>query len=154
MENHNGSDEQRHFIRHPMCFPLRYKVIKGEIARDARESDCTTLNVGRGGLLFSTRHPVGIDADVVLSMPLYDKLFKVKAKVVHCQKTAEDDQYRIGVCFQKMSDAFKVRLVEQMYLISEYRDVQRLKSGRKFSLQEASLEWIKRYSERFKKLYW
>ena len=52
------------------------------------------------------------------------------------------------------ADAFKVKLIEQIYLIEEYRVLRSLQLGRDLSLKEASEEWIKRYSERFKKLYW
>ncbi len=104
--------------------------------------------------MFNTKYPVDPHAEITVQLPFQDKVFKVRAKVVHCEKASEADLYTIGVRFQRMSDAFRVRLVEQMYCISEYRDLQRLKSGKEFSLQEASQEWIKRYSERFKKLYW
>jgi len=144
------SSEKRHFIRHPVCFPLQFKIVGANVPVEHSK----TLNIGRGGLLFSAKKPVEIDKVILLKMPFQDKMFNVRAKVVHCKKEIEGALYNIGVCFQRVNEAFKVRLIEQMYLISEYRDLQSLHYGRNLTLQEASEEWIKRYSERFKRLYW
>ena len=53
-----------------------------------------------------------------------------------------------------ISDALKVKLTEEIYLIAEYRDLRSIELGREISLEEASQEWVRRYSARFKKLYW
>jgi hypothetical protein len=45
-------------------------------------------------------------------------------------------------------------MIEQIYLIAGYRDMLTLQSGKEVSLEEASRKWIKRYSARFKRLYW
>ena len=91
---------------------------------------------------------------IVVKMPFEDKIFNVKAKVVHCKKNTETKLYNIGVKFYRLNDAFKVKLIEQIYLISEYRDLISMQRGKDISLEEASKEWIKRYSDRFSKLYW
>jgi c-di-GMP-binding flagellar brake protein YcgR len=148
------NSERRHFIRHPLCFPLEYKIITKAAKKADKELKADTINVSRGGLLFSAKKPVDVDAVICVKMPFRDKIFKVRAKVVHCQKNLETKLYNIGVCFHRFGDAFKIKLIEQMYLILEYRDLRSLQLGREMSLQTASKEWIKRYSERFKRLYW
>jgi hypothetical protein len=87
-------------------------------------------------------------------MPFEDKVFNVLAKVVHCNKSLDTSLYNVGVSFHRIHDAFKVKLIEQLYLISEYRDLRSIQLGREVSLEEASKEWIRRYSERFRRLYW
>jgi len=146
--------ERRHFIRHPLCFPLEYKIVTKAAKKENKELKADTINVSRGGLLFSAKKPVNIDSVISVKMPFRDKIFKVRAKVVHCHKNLETKLYNIGVCFHRFSDAFKIKLIEQMYLILEYRDLRSLQLGKEMSLQDASKEWIKRYSERFKRLYW
>ena len=150
--------DRRHFIRHPMCFPLKYRVLRkwpsGLINGAKDDSPSTTINVGRGGLMFSAKSAVKKGAVIAIRMPFQDKIFKIKAKVVHCSKDVETKLYNIGVCFLRFGDAFKVKLIEQIYLISEYRDLRSVQLGREVSLQEASKEWIDRYSERFRRLYW
>ena len=151
----NGSEkgsERRRFLRHLLVYPLRFQVTeeKEEISLEKTE----TVDVGEGGLMFMSKKKVASGTMIRLHMPLYDKVFKIKAKVVHAEKDKATGLYKIGVAFVTYSDAFKIKLIEQIYLIEEYRDLRSLQLGRELTIQEASREWIKRYSERFEKLYW
>jgi len=146
--------EQRHFIRHPMCFPLKFKVLKKGTWKSSREQNSASKNISRNGLLFTSTSPVSAGSVILLKIPFQDKIFKVRARVVHCNKLPDLALWDVGVSFLRVNEAFKVKLIEQMYLISEYRDIHSLQEGKEISLQEASQEWIRRYSERFKRLYW
>jgi len=146
-------EEQRRFIRHPLCFPLSYKVLD-KVLTQHKEASSTTINVSIGGLLFAAKHPADTGSKILIQMPFQDRTFNVHAKIVHCTRNPETKLYNIGVCFYRMSDAFKTKLIEQLYLISEFRDMRSIQLGREVSLEEASREWIKRYSKRFKRLYW
>jgi len=106
-----------------------------------------------GGLLFAARRPVSKGSTILIKMPFKDKLFNIKAKVVYCEKCLETKLHNIGVCFYRLKDAFKVKLIEQFYLISEFRDLMCIQLGKEVSLEEASREWVKRYSLRFRRLY-
>ena len=141
--------EKRRYIRHLLVSPLEFQV------SDKEEFERTeTVNLSEGGLLFMSTKDVAPGTFIKLQMPLYDKVFKISAKVVHSTKDAATGMYSIGVTFVNYADAFKVKLIEQIYLIEEYRVLRSLQIGREMTLQEASKEWIKRYSERFEKLYW
>jgi c-di-GMP-binding flagellar brake protein YcgR len=141
--------ERRRFIRHLLVNPLEFKV-----SEETEPERTETIDVSEGGLLFTSKTKVPPGTVIQIQMPLYEKVFKVKAKVVHSRKDTDSGLYRIGVAFLSYSDAFKVKLIEQIYLIEEYRVLRSLQLGREISLKEASKEWIKRYSERFEKLYW
>ena len=142
--------ERRRFIRHPICYPLEFEHASKKIRERTN-----TLNVSEGGLLFLSRHHLKKDEIIILKMPLQDKVFKVRAKVMHAAKDSENTNlFNIGVSFYRYSDAFKVKLVEQLYLIDEYRMLRSLQLGHELSMQKASEEWIKRYSKRFARLYW
>jgi hypothetical protein len=146
--------EQRHFIRHPLSFPIEYKVTGKTADKDVKVEKSKTINISQGGLMFASKKPVDIDSLVTIRMPFQDKIFNVHAKVVHCDRNVDTKLYNIGVCFYRFTDAFKTKLIEQIYLISEYRDLLSIQLGRDVPLEEASRKWIKRYSERFKRLYW
>lgn len=146
--------EHRRFIRHPLSIPLTYKVLKKAQDTDTEGVSAITNNISIGGLLFSTKRPIEVGSLIVIKMPFEDKVFNVKSRVVHCAKSGEAKFYNIGASFYKPYDAFKVKLIEQIYLIAEYRDLRSIQLGREISLEEASKEWVKRYSERFKRLYW
>lgn len=142
--------ERRHFIRHPICYPLEFEHAPKKIVEKTR-----TLNVSEGGLLFLSRHALKRGESIILKMPLQNKIFKVKARVMHMIKDAENPSlFNIGVSFYRYADAFKVKLVEQLYLIDEYRILRSLQLGYEITMQKASEEWIKRYSKRFARLYW
>jgi c-di-GMP-binding flagellar brake protein YcgR len=142
--------ERRRFIRHLLVSPLEFQI--EETAGECEKTH--TVNVSEGGLMFVSSRSVDIGKTIKLNMPLYDKVFKITAKVVHTEKNNETGLFSVGVAFMTYSDAFKVKLIEQIYLIEEYRVLRSLQLGREMTLQEASKEWIKRYSERFEKLYW
>ncbi len=145
MEQH----DRRRFLRHLLVSPLEFKITE-----KGKTEKTKTVNVSEGGLMFTSREKVEDGTKITLSMPLYDKVFKVKAEVVHTEKSESKGLYNIGVAFLNYTDAFKVKLIEQIYLIEEYRGLRSLQLGKELTLQEASEEWIKRYSERFRKLYW
>ena len=141
--------EKRRFLRHLLVNPLEFRV-----SEDSPPEKTETVNVSEGGLLFTSKTPVGSGKLITLMLPLYDKIFKIKARVMHSNPDESTGLYHIGVAFEKYADAFKVKLIEQIYLIEEYRVLRSLQAGREISLKEASLEWIERYSRQFEKLYW
>ena len=147
-------EERRKFIRHPLCFPLSYRVVDKGTHDGEKESRSNTINVSMGGLLFAAKRPVDAGSTIIVKMPFENKVFNIRAKVVRCDRNPETKLSNIGVRFYRTNDAFKVKLIEQIYLISEYRDLKSMQLGRQVSLEEASREWIKRYSERFKRMYW
>jgi len=155
--------ERRRFIRHPLCFPLTYRIVepgsvKGRASTAAskisKAKKTTTINISMGGLLFAAKKPVKPGSIIIITMPFQGKTFNVRAKVAHCDKNPETQLYNIGAAFHRLSAAYKVKLIEQLYLISEFRDLRSIELGRDISLERASREWIKRYSDRFRKLYW
>ncbi len=141
--------ERRRYIRHLLVNPLEFQVTKEEGFQKSE-----TIDVSEGGLLFVAKRDVPPGTMIDLQMPVYDKIFKIRARVVHNRKDESSELYRIGVEFESYADAFKVKLIEQIYLIEEYRVLRSLQDGKDMSLKEASQEWISRYSKRFKKLYW
>jgi hypothetical protein len=143
--------EYRRFIRHPLCFPLSYKIIKSSKQDQPRTK---TINISLGGLLFPTKEVVEVGAGIIIKMPFESKVFNIRAKVVRCVKSNQAKTYEVAVSFTSPKEAFKVKMIEQIYLIAEYRDLLSLQLGRDVSMEEASQKWIKRYSARFSRLYW
>jgi len=148
------SNERRKFIRHPVCFPIKYKVLRKGTLFNFKEEVTTTKNISEGGLMFSSSKSAPLNSQIVARIPFMDKVFNVRAKVVYCRKMPANKLYDVGVSFVTYHDAFKVKLIEQMYLISEYRDLRSMQAGREISMEEASEEWVKRYAARFRRLYW
>ncbi|MBN2484219.1 MAG: PilZ domain-containing protein [Candidatus Omnitrophica bacterium] len=148
--------ERRQSIRHPISLPFEYQVVKKRscLSQKSTKGKSRTLNISRGGLLFATREVLTKNAVLKIKIPFRNKVYTVHAKVVHCTKDSRENHYLVGVNFQDVSDAFRVRLIEQMYLIGEYWQLRKQQLGREISLPEASREWLRRYSQKFQKLYW
>ena len=146
--------EYRRFIRHPLCLPLSYKVIEKNLKKNTDDIRSQTINISLGGLLFPSKHPVDPKSKIEIKMPFENKVFNIKAQVVRCVRNSDTKLYDIAVNFLRMQEAFKAKMIEQIYLIAGYRDMLSLQLGKEVSLEEASRRWIKKYSERFKRLYW
>jgi len=148
--------EKRRFIRHPVCIPLEFipKNILHTERKKGGGASATTVNISLGGLLFLSREKIAIDTEISVSLPFKDKVFKIAGTVVRCEKQTNAKLYEIGIAFTRVSDAFKVKLVEQLHLIEEYRILRSIQLNREVTLAEASREWIRLYSKRFRKLYW
>ncbi len=146
--------EYRRFIRHPLCLPLSFKVLKEGDTKNEKDIHSQTINVSLGGLLFPSKCSVDNGSRISISMPFEGKVFHIRAKVVRCVKSSQKNLYEIAVTFSRPQEAFKVKMIEQIYLIAEYRDLLSLQLGKQISMEEASRKWIKRFSARFSKLYW
>ncbi|MDD5120157.1 MAG: PilZ domain-containing protein, partial [Candidatus Omnitrophica bacterium] len=125
--------ERRRFIRHPISLPLKYKVIKQGASAGSVNLEAETKNISIGGLSFPAKRPVKADSMIAISMPFEDKVFNIKAKVVRCENNPETKLYDIAVNFFRLHEAFKVKMIEQIYLIAEYRDLLTLETGKEVS---------------------
>jgi c-di-GMP-binding flagellar brake protein YcgR len=145
-----GFQDRRKFIRHPVCVPLKFKRVRGAGKKHKAES----LDMSLGGLLFLSRLKIATGTEINVSLPFRDKVFHIRGTVVRCDRDDSSRLYYVGIQFLRVSDAFKVKLIEQLHLIEEYRCLRSIQLNRDVPLKEASQEWIKRYSLQFRKLYW
>ena len=143
-------EEKRKFIRHPVCIPLEFQRIK----EGKRKLKAETVNLSLGGLLFLSRSKIAVGTEIIVSLPFRDKVFHIHGRVMRCETEGHSKLYSVGIEFLRVSDAFKVKLVEQLHLIDEYRCLRCIQLNRDVTLKEASQEWIRKYSEQFRKLYW
>ena len=148
-EDSSQNNEKRRFFRHPISLPLEFKMAKSDKPDKAR-----SVNLSLGGLLFLSKSKLAPDSNIIVSLPFKDKVFRVNGTVARCAKDEDSKLYNVGIMFTKISDAFKVKLVEQLHLIEEYRCLRSIELDREISLKEASEEWIEKYSAEFKKQYW
>jgi c-di-GMP-binding flagellar brake protein YcgR len=142
--------ERRRFVRHPMCYPLAFEYAPRKLWERSH-----TVDVSQGGLLFLSKRQLKPGRIIILKLPLQNKLFKVRARVVHVKQDSENPRfYDVGVSFYRRTDAFGVKLVEQIYLMDEFRAMRSLELGREVSFKEASLEWVRKYAKKFDEMFW
>jgi hypothetical protein len=133
----------RQYIRHPLDIPIE---VRYDPDNDFELQ--TTQNVSYGGLSFHSEKPIELGSIISLRIIYLEPAFEVtEAQVVWCQKSG--NKYIIGVEFPDPEDAFRVRIVEQIYQIENYKKEIEFKDGRKLTTEEAAKEWIGRYAASF-----
>ena len=157
----------REFIRHTVDVPIEYSQVDTEEAddlgdllgnpgsgpsSDARSPrgvphDAQSVNVGFGGLAFTTDECPTAGDLIELRIPTVEPPFVARARVAWCRP--EDDQWLVGASFLDASDAFRSRMVQQVCSIENYRKDVLEREGRDLTTQEASAEWIAKFANRF-----
>jgi Tfp pilus assembly protein PilZ len=131
----------RRFIRHPTDIPIQV----------VREDSATAIeairDISRGGLCFQYHKPLATGEMVCLKIALTEPVFETHARVIWCQP--EDGAWQVGVEFLDPDDQFRVRMVEQVCHIEQYRREQYDRSGRQLTSHEAALEWIEKFAKTF-----
>lgn len=133
---------RRSFIRHTAGVPLQVRTLDGA-STPTRQS----VNVSQGGLSFVSECEIPLGTTLQIRMPEVDPPFEAAARVVWM--SPEEGNFCIGVAFLEPADAFRVRMVEQVCAIEQYRRQVRDGEGRELTAQEAAAEWIGKYAGRF-----
>lgn len=137
-----NAQQSREFIRHPSAIPL-------EVAPQSAQEQLNLRlnNVSLGGLSFDS--PVELDEGSVIKIkiPSFKPVFKVDAIVQWCKQIK--DHFELGVKFLDQDDAFRVRMIEQVCHIEEYRKDAQKKRGKRMTRNQASIEWIEKYGRDF-----
>ncbi len=133
---------RRAFIRHTAGVPIEVRSVPGAPVQ-TRES----VNVSTGGLSFTTDEALEVGATIEVRIPEVDPPFEAPARVVWA--SPEGERHCVGVQFLEASDAFRVRMVEQVCAIERYRREVQEEEGRTLTSQQAAAEWIGKYAGRF-----
>jgi hypothetical protein len=139
------ANKTRQFIRHPSEIPIELWCILSK-STTQKESLC---NVSLSGLAFKSNVSWEIGTIIGVRIPLIHPIFETICRVVWCHK--KHNNFEIGVELMDIDEAFKVRMVEQVCQIENYRNKLK-KQGRDLSIEEAATEWINRYAAVFPSL--
>lgn len=131
----------RSFIRHPTDIPIEIRL------EDQSCQHEPLRNVSRGGLCFLHPQAAPVGSNVVVRIALTAPPFEAACRVTWCQ--ADGNAWQVGVEFLDQDILFRLRMVEQICHIEQYRRTVRESQGRALSSQEAAIEWIERYAEAF-----
>jgi hypothetical protein len=131
----------RSFIRHPTDIPIEIRLADQACQHEPLR------NISRSGLCF--RHPeaVLVGSHIVVRIALTVPPFEASCRVTWCQ--ADGYAWQVGVEFLDQDIQFRLRMVEQICHIEQYRRTVQENQGRALTSHEAALEWIERYAEAF-----
>ncbi|MEZ5672751.1 MAG: PilZ domain-containing protein [Thiotrichaceae bacterium] len=126
----------RQFFRYPTDIPIEITVPEKQLSKRKQ-----LHNVSLGGISFKASCCWEQGTILNVRIPFVKPPFEATGKVVWCQQ--QTNCFYVGVEFLQAEDGFRVRMVEQICLIEQYRH-QQTAQGRKLSSEEAALEWINR----------
>lgn len=135
------TENMREFIRHPAGIPVEI------VPRDATDVHIDLLvNLSYGGIAFHSLTEFVLGQNVEINITCVTPPFKVQALVKWCHQ--EGDGFDVGVKFTDPNDQFRARMVEQVCYIEQYKNEMQ-KQGRKLTGEQAAMEWIQRYANKF-----
>lgn len=140
----NPDKELRKFIRHNAG--LAIEISLGDLVAHKKEY---LNNISFGGLSFKSKEFVKSGTAIDIRIPLIRPMFEAKGKVAWCVRNG--NIFDVGVEFVIPADKFKMRMLEQICHIEAYKKEVRRKEGRRITGEQAAIEWITKYADRFSK---
>ncbi|MBV1883073.1 MAG: PilZ domain-containing protein [Pseudomonadales bacterium] len=134
--------QSREYIRHPSDVPICISP-QGH----GEQLSLQLNNVSMGGLCFDSAKDLVVGSVVNIKINRVKPVFKVSGIVQW--STPIEDHFEVGVRFIDYEDAFKVRMVEQVCYIDQYRRQIKAKEGRRISGDKAAKEWINKHGNEF-----
>lgn len=131
----------RNYIRHPTSIPIHIS------AGSQNSAEVVVNNLSAGGLSFVTDIPVKVGSVVDLAIPCVNPDYQGEGVIVW-RRSQQPKGFEVGVRFANDDEYFRVRMVEQVCQIEEYRQ-QLAEAGRKLTSEEAAYEWITRFAADF-----
>lgn len=133
----------REFIHHPVNIPIEVSIA----CHQAEDMISQSSSLGVGGLVFLTKHAISPGTRVWISISYSQFDFITEAKVIWCHKYQHGSE--LGVEFLNADNAFRLRMVEQICHIENYRLELSRNEGRTLTADEAAIEWVTKYSADF-----
>ena len=132
----------RSFIRHPANMPIEFETEKGDGKNELEMQDVST-----GGLCFISETIIEEGTHIKINIPNLKSDFAENCVVIRCKKKGK--KFEIGVKFLDDQTTFRMRMVEQICYIENYRKEVLANEGRDLTPKEASDEWIEKYAKEF-----
>jgi len=139
----------------------KYERHEADIPIEVRLSDLVAHNkeylnnISFGGLSFRSHSNVAPKTIIKIRIPLVRPVFEANAEVKWCnQNKTEAGIFDVGVEFISGAtdkEKFRIRMLEQICHIEAYKREIRESKGRSISGEDAALEWIAKFADKFPK---
>lgn len=130
--------------RHPVRIPIRYTVLEGHDEAPHHE---ILEHVSGSGVSFKSSGPVSLGTRVRVDIRVAIPPFEAEAIVTSCKEAQGD--YEIEVRFTDDKNNYKLRMVQQVCQIEQYKLDVFEAQGRRLSNEEAAREWIAKNAANF-----
>ena len=137
----------RRHVRHVTGIPVEVNL---EYHQNYQASEDTITNVSIGGLCFIANDRLDIHESIQVRFPLLDENTSIDGNVVWCNKTMRG--YEVGLEFDDPEEVERLKMIEQICQIENFRRELEQRHGRRFSSEQAAREWVSRYAGDFSAL--
>jgi Tfp pilus assembly protein PilZ len=137
--------EQRQFIRHPAEVPL-------QIFKNPETSSNQTGDISEGGLSFTSTQAYNVGETVQVRISICEPAFSASGVIRWCKE--KDNTVMVGVSFVDKSEAYTLRMVEQICHVESYRQHLLNTKGINLSSEQAAIEWVKHNAAKFKQSFY
>jgi len=127
-------DERRAFFRHPAAAPIQVFPQQKVLHMPMRD-------ISDGGLAFKSNVFLEEGKVLKIRIPHVKPPFEASCVVRWRRRLDDDNYFEIGVMFLDEQTRFRVRMVEQVCHIMQYRQ-QLAEKGRTLTFEEAAKEWV------------
>ena len=144
MQEDNTS--MRKHIRHITGVPIEVSLDYAPVNLIDSEDD-TITNVSLGGLSFIATDRIDISEHIEVRFPVLREDTVLDGKVVWCEKTQRG--YEVGLEFGDPEEIDRLKVIEHICHIENYRKEIETREGRKISSEQAAHEWVSRFAGNF-----
>jgi Tfp pilus assembly protein PilZ len=139
----------RRHVRHITGIPIQ--ITLDYASRNyQKSSDDTITNVSHGGMSFIADDRFDIGQKIRVRFPILNKQTALSCKVIWCQKSNRG--YEIGLEFEDSEEIQRMKMIDQISDIENYKRRIALQEGRKITSEQAAREWVKQYAGDFSAL--
>lgn len=142
MHAHNTT--RRRSLRHQAEIPIEISTPDGNRPKQVG----ATHDISNGGLSFFSESPYTLNQKIKLAIQITRPYFEEIARVIWCQPVGSG--HEIGVQFINNDAIYRIKMLEQVRHIEQYRTEMKKQHGKEMSPQEAALEWIKKHAADFR----
>ncbi len=132
------STNRKSLIYHPKQVPVEIREVKVR-----RAVQCESV----GELAVQHSGKISVGSQVLLSLYLAESEVSLHGRVIWLVGSAGN--YLIGITFNGRREAYRMRMIEQLYHIQTYQQAVARQAGRLLTDEEAAREWIMRFSKDF-----
>jgi len=112
--------------------------------------DDSINNVSLGGLSFIADKRFDIDQLIQVCFPILNDKTVLSCRVIWCEKYNLD--YRLGLEFDDENERQRLKIIDQISDIENYRRRKEAIEGRSISSEQAAREWVQQYAGKFSAL--
>lgn len=137
----------RRYVRQVTGIPVEVSL---DYRPDYRTDEDTITNISLGGLCFVASDRLDVDESIQVRVPLLNQESSIAGRVVWCEKSERG--YEVGLEFDNPDEVERLKMIDQICQIEQFRQQVEQQDGRDLSSEEAAREWIRRYAGEFSAL--